>query len=156
MPGSTDYVDPYADESPLYTITGKNWRDHADYLTVGTQAMFEKYGADGWEMHVYPSHRGAIRPDWFYANTARNATGARLVEDGQKIVGNYPGCPSPFPSPGWRPSGTIWCATASTRPSTTIPTTWTPAARQSSPHQPTRARFSPCSGSPTRKWATRS
>ena len=100
VPGSTDYVDPYADESPLYTITGKNWRDHADYLTVGTQAMFEKYGADGWEMHVSPSHRGAIRPDWFYANTARNATGARLVEDGQKIVGNYPGVPFPIPQSG--------------------------------------------------------
>ncbi|MCB1853660.1 MAG: DUF1329 domain-containing protein [Halieaceae bacterium] len=100
VPGTTDYVDPYADENPLYTITGKNWRDYADNLTAGTQAMFEKYGADGWEMRVYPSHRGAVRPDWYYANTARNATAARLVEDGQKIVGNYPGIPFPIPQSG--------------------------------------------------------
>jgi hypothetical protein len=59
--------------------------------------MFEKYGADGFKMHVYPSHRGTIRPDWYYANTLKNATGATLVEDGQKIEGNYPGVPFPIP-----------------------------------------------------------
>jgi len=100
VPGSNDYIDPYADEQPLYTITGDNWRDYAEFLTVGTQAMFEKYGADGWEMQVYPSHRGAIRPDWFYANTAKNAREAQLVADGQKIVGNYPGVPFPIPQSG--------------------------------------------------------
>ena len=62
VPGSDNYVDPYPDEKPLYTITADNWQQYADNLTIGTRAMFEKYGADGWEMHVYPSHRGAIRP----------------------------------------------------------------------------------------------
>ena len=100
VPGSDNYVDPYADEKPLYTITADNWQQYADNLTVGTRAMFEKYGADGWEMHVYPSHRGAIRPDWFYANTLKNATGASLVADGQKIEGNYPGVPFPIPQSG--------------------------------------------------------
>ncbi|MEE4144395.1 MAG: DUF1329 domain-containing protein [Halieaceae bacterium] len=100
VPGSDNYVDPYPDEKPLYTITADNWQQHADKLTVGTRAMFEKYGADGWEMHVYPSHRGAIRPDWFYANTLKNATGASLVADGQKIEGNYPGVPFPIPQSG--------------------------------------------------------
>ncbi len=100
VPGSDNYIDPYADEKPLYTITDSNWQDYADYLTVGTQAMFRKYGAKGWEMRVYPSHRGAIRPDWYYANTLRNATGAELVADGQKIVGNYPGVPFPLPQSG--------------------------------------------------------
>ncbi len=98
--GSDNYVDPYPDEKPLYTITADNWQEYADNLTIGTRAMFEKYGADGWEMHVYPSHRGAIRPDWFYANTLKNATGASLVADGQKIEGNYPGVPFPIPQSG--------------------------------------------------------
>jgi hypothetical protein len=95
--GSGNYINPYADEQPLFTIDGSNWKEHAENLTVGTRGMFEKFGADGYKMHVYPSHRGTIRPDWYYANTLKNATGATLVEDGQKIDGNYPGVPFPIP-----------------------------------------------------------
>jgi hypothetical protein len=100
VPGSDNYVDPYPDEKPLYIVNGSNWREYEQYLTLGTRAMFEKYGADGWEMHVYPTHRGAVRPDWFYANSAKNATGASLVADGQKIKNNYPGVPFPIPQSG--------------------------------------------------------
>ena len=100
VPGSDDYVDPYADEKPLYTIDSSNWKQYADNLTVGTQAMFEKYGADGFKMHVYPSHRGMTRPDWYYKNSIKNATDATLVADGQKIEGNYPGVPFPIPQSG--------------------------------------------------------
>jgi Protein of unknown function (DUF1329) len=100
VPGSDDYIDPYADEKPLYTIDQSNWQQHAEFLTPGTRAMFEKYGADGYRMHVYPSHRGTIRPDWIYANTLKNATAAQLVADGQKIEGNLPGVPFPIPQSG--------------------------------------------------------
>jgi hypothetical protein len=100
VPGSDDYVTPYADEKPLYTIDGSNWKEYADELTAGTQGMFEKYGDAGFVMHVYPSHRGTIRPDWYYANSLKNATGATLVEDGQKIEGNLPGVPFPIPQTG--------------------------------------------------------
>jgi hypothetical protein len=98
--GSDDYVNPYADEKPLYTIDGSNWKQYADNLTVGTQAMFEKYGAEGFKMHVYPSHRGTVRPDWYYKNSIKNATDASLVDDGQRIEGNYPGVPFPIPQAG--------------------------------------------------------
>jgi len=98
--GSDNYVDPYPNEKPLYTIDGANWKQYTDQLTVGTQGMFEKYGADGFKMHVYPTHRGVVRPDWYYANTLKNATGATLVEDGQKIDGNLPGVPFPIPQTG--------------------------------------------------------
>ncbi|MEM8564380.1 MAG: DUF1329 domain-containing protein [Pseudomonadota bacterium] len=100
VPGSDNYVDPYADEEPLYIIDASNWQDYADELTAGTQAMFEKYGDDGWEIHVYPSHRSGARPDWFYENTFKNATQANLVDDGQKIEGSYPGVPFPIPQSG--------------------------------------------------------
>ena len=63
-------------------------------------AMFEKFGDDGYKMHVYPTHRGTIRPDWYYANSIKNATGATLIEDGQKIDGNLPGVPFPIPQSG--------------------------------------------------------
>jgi hypothetical protein len=100
VPGSDNYVDPYAGEQPLYTIDGGNWQQYSDNLTMGTRAMFEKYGDDGWELRVYPSHRDGSRPDWFYANTLKNATGATLVADGQKIEGSYPGVPFPIPQSG--------------------------------------------------------
>ena len=100
VPGSGGFPDPYPDEKPILTINGSNWKEYENNLTTGTQAMFEKYGADGWEMQVYPTHRTSTRPDWYYANTAKNATGANLVADGQKIEGNYPGVPFPIPQSG--------------------------------------------------------
>jgi hypothetical protein len=98
--GSDNYVSPYADEKPLYTIDGSNWKQYAEQLTAGTRGLFEKYGDHGYKIHVYPTHRGAVRPDWYYANTLKNATGATLVEDGQKIEGNLPGVPFPIPQSG--------------------------------------------------------
>ena len=100
VPGSGHFPNAYPDEKPLYTIDASNWQQYADQLTVGTKGMFEKYGADGWKLHVYPTHRTSTRPDWYYANTAKNATGATLVADGQKIEGNYPGLPFPMPQSG--------------------------------------------------------
>jgi hypothetical protein len=98
--GSGNYTNPFADEQPLYTIDGTNWQEYADVLSEGTKGMFEKYGADGYKMHVYPSKRGYKAPDWLYANNAKNATGANLVADGQKIDNNYPGVPFPIPQSG--------------------------------------------------------
>jgi hypothetical protein len=98
--GSDNYINPRPDEKPLYTIDGSNWQQYKDNLTAGTIGMFEKYGADGFKMHVYPTTREAVRPDWYNANTLKNATGATLVEDGQKIDGNLPGVPFPIPQTG--------------------------------------------------------
>ncbi|NQX88326.1 MAG: DUF1329 domain-containing protein [Halioglobus sp.] len=100
VPGSDNYTNPWPDEKPLYTIDGSNWQEHIDNLTVGTQALFEKYGADGFKINVYPTHRGTIRPDWYYENSIKNATQARLAEDGQQIEGNLPGVPFPIPQSG--------------------------------------------------------
>ena len=97
VPGSDNYINPYADESPIYTVDGSNWQEYAEFLTPGTKAMFEKYAADGYKLNVYPTHRGTVRPDWYYANTKKNATGSNLIADGQKIEGNYPGIPFPIP-----------------------------------------------------------
>jgi radical SAM modification target selenobiotic family peptide len=40
VPDSDNYISPYSDEKPLYTIDGNNWQEYADILTVGTRAMF--------------------------------------------------------------------------------------------------------------------
>ena len=98
--GSGNYINPYPDEVPLYTIDGTNWKDYADVLSEGSKAMFEKFHDDGYKMKVYPTKRGYKAPDWLYANNAKNATGATLVADGQKIDNNYPGVPFPIPQSG--------------------------------------------------------
>ena len=100
VPGSDNYPNPFPDEKPLYTIDGDNWREHMDVLTAGSQAMFEKLGPHGFKMNVYPTKRSYETPDWYYANTRKNAVNARLVEDGQKIEGNLPGTPFPIPQSG--------------------------------------------------------
>ncbi len=99
-PGSDNYIDPYADEEPLYTVDGSNWEAHRDVLTEGTQALLRKLGSDGFKLHVYPGKRSAEAPDWVYANARHNAVHARLEADGQKIVGNLPGPPFPIPQSG--------------------------------------------------------
>jgi len=95
--GSWNFINPYPDDKPLYQINGTNWQEYAENLTVGTQAMFKKYGGDGFFMDIYPTHRNYKAPDFVVANTLKNATGATLVADGQKIEGNYPGVPFPMP-----------------------------------------------------------
>jgi hypothetical protein len=100
VPGSDNYIDPYPGEEPLYTIDNSNWQEYADVLTEGTKAIFEKYGADGFRMDVYPTKRDFVVPDWFYANTVKNATNANMVADGQKVEGNYPGVAFPIPQSG--------------------------------------------------------
>ena len=100
VPGSDNYVNPYRDEKPLYTIDAQNWQEYADVLTDGAKDMLVKLGPDGFKMNVYPTKRTGEAPDWIYANTMKNATRANLVADGQKIEGNFPGTPFPIPQSG--------------------------------------------------------
>jgi hypothetical protein len=97
---SGNYINPYADEKALYTVDGNNYKEYADKLTEGSIAMFEKFGADGFKMNVYPTKRGWTGPDWLYANTLKNATAAQLTAEGQKVDGNLPGTPFPIPQTG--------------------------------------------------------
>ena len=97
VPGSAIYTNPYPDEKPLYTIDGDNWQEYADLLTEGSKALLKKLGPDGFKMFVYPGKRAYEVPDWYYANTAKNAVNATLTDNGQKIEGNLPGTPFPIP-----------------------------------------------------------
>ncbi|MCX2972881.1 DUF1329 domain-containing protein [Halieaceae bacterium IMCC8485] len=98
--GSDNYVDAYPGEEPLYTIDGSNYQEYAEVLTEGSKAMFEKLGADGFKMNVYPTKRDFVVPEWVYSNTAKNATGATLEDGGQRIANAYPGVPFPLPQSG--------------------------------------------------------
>lgn len=95
-------LDPFEGEKPLFSITAQNMDEHADKLTDGVKAMFNKY-PDTYRMDVYKTHRTMAAPEWVYDNTFENATSAELVpadDGGVRPEGAYGGIPFPIPQNG--------------------------------------------------------
>jgi hypothetical protein len=88
--------DPFKDEKPLFSVTAKNVEQHADRLTDGQKALFQKYPE--YRIDVYKTHRTAAAPRWVYDNTFKNATRTELVKDIPSNV--YGGIPFPIPKNG--------------------------------------------------------
>src|SRR5690606_13975089 len=92
---------------PLYSITAENVAQHASLLSEGTLAMLKK--GSGYRVDVYPTERSMAYPEWFLANTEKNATTATLTGkvEGDKVSGaaadGYPfqGIPFPIPKTGY-------------------------------------------------------
>ncbi|MFZ8912853.1 MAG: DUF1329 domain-containing protein, partial [Burkholderiaceae bacterium] len=55
------YVDPFAQEKPLFTITAANADQYKDFLSAGSLALLKKQPA--FQMPVYKTHRTAGLPD---------------------------------------------------------------------------------------------
>jgi hypothetical protein len=51
-------------------------------------------------MPVYPSHRSGSAPQWVYANTAKNAVSAKLLDGGNGFADAFGGIPFPIPQNG--------------------------------------------------------
>lgn len=98
--GSGKRPNPWPDEKPYLTITKANMAEHADKLSAGSLALLEKYGDDGFVINVYPTHRSFAGPDWYYENTAHNATNTTLTGEGLKLEGAKAGTPFPLPQDG--------------------------------------------------------
>ncbi|MDG3440829.1 MULTISPECIES: DUF1329 domain-containing protein [Nitrospirillum] len=92
------YVDPYASDKPLFTITGQNMAQYADKLPEGLKALLKQY--PDYKMNVYPTHRSASLPKSVYDETLANATRAKLVDDGNGVEGAKVGVPFPVPKTG--------------------------------------------------------
>jgi len=90
------HQNPFADDKPLFRITGANYQDYADKLSVGQQATFAKY-PDTYYMDVYPSRRSTSFPERIYEMTAKNGATAKLVADGEGVTDAAEGFPFPFP-----------------------------------------------------------
>jgi hypothetical protein len=91
--------DPYADEKPLFQITGQNYQQHADKLSEGVIALLKKYPS--FKINVYPTHRtGGVVPEYIYDNTFKNATRAKLTHNGNGLEGAFGGVPFPIPKTG--------------------------------------------------------
>lgn len=91
-------IDPFADESPLFTITAENYQQYAERLTVGQTALFDRY--PDFRMPVYPTHRTAAAPQFVYDFTKQNAIRTRIIEDGSGVTNAYGGYPFPIPQNG--------------------------------------------------------
>ncbi|MBD3854099.1 MAG: DUF1329 domain-containing protein [Acidobacteria bacterium] len=98
VPGE-HYVNPYADDKILFTITSENVDRYADKLTVGQKALFETY-PDTYEMNVYPTHRSASFPQRIYDMTKQIAATAHTVDNGYGVEGAINGIPFPIPKTG--------------------------------------------------------
>lgn len=89
------HPDPFASDKILFTITPQNYKQHADKLTVGQQAMFAKYPT--FKMNVYPTRRSASFPARANEMTKVNATKCQLVADGEGVQNCAEGLPFPIP-----------------------------------------------------------
>ena len=90
------HPDPFADDKPLFRITGANYKQYADKLGVGQIALLEKY-PDTYFMDVYPTRRSTSFPQRTYDMTAENGKTATIIENGEGIANAAEGFPFPFP-----------------------------------------------------------
>lgn len=97
-PAGGTLTDPFANEKPSLTVTAQNYKEHADALSDGQKAMFEKY--PDFRMNVYPTHRTAPVPQRVADNTYNNALNATLTENGNGVVNAFGGIPFPIPQNG--------------------------------------------------------
>lgn len=96
--GTGKRSDPFANAKPRLTITAANMAEHADKLSDGTKALLAKW--PGFRLDVYPSHRSAVYPQAIYDQVLKNATRARLTNDGLSVEGAFGGVPFPIPKNG--------------------------------------------------------
>lgn len=91
------YVDPFANEKPLFVITAQNAEQHKDRLSAGLMAMLKKYPS--FNISVYPTHRTFANPKAVY--DATKAQAINVKNDGLSIKNyNLPGTPFPIPKNG--------------------------------------------------------
>ena len=90
------HPNPWPDDQPLFRITGANYKEHADKLSVGQIGLFERYG-DTYFMDVFQSRRSASFPEHIYEMSIKNASTAKLADAGEGVVDAAEGFPFPFP-----------------------------------------------------------
>ncbi len=91
-----NWVNPYADEKPLFVINQSNVEQYKDKLSAGQVAMIKKYG--DFSIPVYPTHRSAAYPQKVYDAAKKNATTVDMVADGNGLTPFETAVPFPIPS----------------------------------------------------------
>ncbi|MEH6389779.1 MAG: DUF1329 domain-containing protein [Pseudomonas profundi] len=99
VPGSGKYVNPFADEKPLYSVSAVNMTEYSDYLTEGTKALMEAYPT--FRVDVYQTHRTVAYPQSALESTKDCAVNARLTDaQGSGFTGGFNCVLFPIPQNG--------------------------------------------------------
>lgn len=93
---SKGYLNPYAAEKPLFTITAATADKYKDKLAPGQIEMLKRYPT--FVMNVYPSHRSAAYPKSVYDLAKVEGLNTRLSEGGNGVINMEKGT-IPFPMP---------------------------------------------------------
>jgi len=96
---SGNYVDPFKDEKPLFSITAQNMAQYADKLSEGQKLLLTRNPA--YRMDIYPTHRTAAFPEHVLQSTIKNATTAKTTAGGIGVEGASGGLPFPIPQDGY-------------------------------------------------------
>lgn len=91
--------DPFANEKPRLSITGKDMAAQADKLTEGAKELLKRYPT--MRVDVYPTHRVVNFPQRIIDNTRKNAVAAKTTDGGVEIENVLPGYPFPIPKSGY-------------------------------------------------------
>ena len=97
--GSGRWTDPFPDEKPLYSITGRNMDKYAGKLSETSKALLRRYPS--YRMDIYPTHRSVAYPAWILDNMLKNAINAHLTKEGLALEGAIGGIPFPIPKNGY-------------------------------------------------------
>lgn len=97
-PNSGKWADPFPNEKPTLQITAQNYQQYADKLSASALELFKRYPT--YRMDVYPTHRSVSYPDWYLANSTKNAQTAKLEKNGLYLTGAFGGKPFPVPKSG--------------------------------------------------------
>lgn len=90
------YLNPYAADKVLYTITGANAEQYKDLLSPGQIEMLKRFPT--FKMDVYPSRRSAAYPAAIYELAKTEGAQTRLAEGGNGLLKMEKGT-VPFPIP---------------------------------------------------------
>jgi len=90
------YIDPFAGDKVLFTITKANAAQYKDKLTPGTLAMLDKYPE--FKMNVYQTRRTACYPQSVYDEV--RTISPKLELQGFGIAGGRSSVPFPIPKSG--------------------------------------------------------
>ncbi|HEY1057551.1 MAG TPA: DUF1329 domain-containing protein [Limnobacter sp.] len=90
------YLDPFANEKPLFTITAANMEQYKDKLAPGQMELMKRFPT--YKMVVYPSHRTAAYRADIYKYAKEEAGSIKLAEGGNGIL-NLKKSNVPFPIP---------------------------------------------------------
>ena len=97
------YIDPYASDQVLFTITKDNMGQYADKLSDGQKKMLEKYPS--YKLKVYPTHRSVPFAQRIIDSAKHNALNAEMIDNGNGMKGVQGLVPFPIPA---HPKEVVW------------------------------------------------